>query len=178
MKFTIIARKLELTDKSREYIEKKLSKLDKFFKGDSEARIVVGTVKDMEYIEANVYSQGVVYRAEASDVDVKTATDKIIDVIERKIRKNKTRLEKRLKVDTSWDSAMINGDEYTGGEEKDDFEIVKVKKFTMKPMSDEEAILQMNLLGHSFFVYKDIESNDMRVVYKRRDGKYAIIESV
>ena len=178
MKFTIIARKINLKDKSKDYIEKKLSKLDKFFKGDSEARVVVGTVKDQEYVEANVYSQGVVYRAEALDVDVCTATDKIVDVIERQIRRNKTRLEKKLRADSDWNSAMISGATYSDGEDSDKIEIVKTKKFSIKPMTPEEAVLQMNLLGHNFFVFKDSEKNEMRVVYKRKDGKYAIIESV
>lgn len=178
MKFTIIARKIELKDKARDYIEKKLSKLDKFFKEDSEARVVVGTIKDQEYVEANVYSQGMVYRAEVSDTDVCTATDRIIDIIERQIRKNKTRLAKKIKTESAIDNIMLSGEEYTGGEEKSDFEIVKTKKFSIKPMTPNEAVLQMNLLGHNFFVFKDSETNDMSVVYRRKDGKYAIIESV
>lgn len=178
MKFTIIARKIDLREKTKEHIEKKLSKLDKFFKGDSEARVVVGTLKNMEYVEANVYSQGMVYRAEVSDVDVYAAIDRIVDIIERQIRKNKTRLAKKIRTDTPWDDKMISGEEYIGGEDKDEFEIVKTKKFAIKPMTPEEAVLQMNLLGHDFFVYKDVKTNEMRVVYKRNDGKYAIIESV
>ena len=178
MKFTIIARKIDLKANAKDYIEKKLSKLDKFFKDESEARVVVGTVKDQEYVEANVYSHGVVYRAEALDVDVCTATDKIVDVIERQIRRNKTKLEKKLRVDSDWDNMMISGTLYSGGEDKDEIEIVKTKKFSIKPMTPEEAVLQMNLLGHTFFVFKDSNTNDMKVVYKRKDGKYAIIESV
>ncbi len=178
MKFTIIARKITLKDKSKEYIEKKLSKLDKFFKDESEARVVVGTVKDQEYVEANVYSQGVVYRAEVLDADVCTAVDKIVDVIERQIRRNKTKLEKKLRVDTDWDNTMISGHVYSEGEDREKVEIVKTKKFAIKPMSPEEAVLQMNLLGHNFFVFKHSETNDMCIVYRRKDGKYAIIESV
>lgn len=177
MKFTFIARKFDLAPKAKEYIEKRLSKLDKFFSDEAEARVVVGTVKSLEYIEAQVYSQGVVFRAEASEADVCTAADKIVDVIERQIRKNKTRLEKKLK-GGQWDNKMISGNEYEGGEDNDELEIVKVKKFAIKPMTPEEAILQMNLLGHNFFVFKDSESNSMNVVYKRNDGKYAIIESI
>ena len=178
MKFTIIARKIELKDKAKDYIEKKLSKLDKFFGDEPEARVVVGALKNMEYVEANVYSQGMVYRAEVSDVDVCCATDRIVDIIERQIRKNKTRLAKKLKADASWDNKMISGEEYSAGEDKEKFEIVKTKKFAIKPMTPEEAVLQMNLLGHNFFVFKNSATNNMNVVYKRNDGKYAIIESV
>ena len=178
MKFTIIARKFNLTDKVKEYVEKKLGKLDKFFKDESEARVVLGTIKDNEYIEATIYAGGMIYRAEASDKEILAAIDNIVDVIERQIRKNKTRLEKKIKKDAALESRLISGAEYTGGEETDDFEIVKVKRFQIKPMTAEEAVLQMNLLGHTFFVFKNMDTNEMNVVYKRKDGKYALIESV
>ncbi|MCI5605120.1 MAG: ribosome-associated translation inhibitor RaiA [Clostridia bacterium] len=178
MKFTIIGRKLNVTDKVRDYVEKKLGKLDKFFKDESEARVVLGTIKDNEYIEASIYAGGMIYRAEASDREILAAIDKIVDLIERQIRKNKTRLAKKIKKDATLDSMLINGESYTEGEETKEFEIVKTKRFTVKPMSSEEAVLQMNLLGHSFFVFKNVDTNEMNVVYKRKDGKYAIIESV
>jgi putative sigma-54 modulation protein len=178
MKFTIIGRKIEVTDKVRDYVEKKLGKLDKFFKDESEARIVLGTIKENEYIEATIYAGGMIYRAEASDREILAAIDKIVDLIERQIRKNKTRLAKKIKKDATLDSLLISGENYTEGEETKEFEIVKTKRFTVKPMAAEEAVLQMNLLGHNFFVFKNVETNEMNVVYKRKDGKYAIIESV
>lgn len=178
MKFTIIGRKIEVTDKVRDYVEKKLGKLDKFFREESEARVVLGTIKENEYIEASIYASGMIYRAEASDREILAAIDKIVDLIERQIRKNKTRLAKKIKKDATLDSILISGENYTDGEETKEFEIVKTKRFTVKPMSAEEAVLQMNLLGHNFFVFKNVETNEMNVVYKRKDGKYAIIESV
>ncbi len=178
MKFTIIGRKFDVTDKVRDYVEKKLGKLDKFFREESEARIVLGTIKENEYIEATIYASGMIYRAEASDKEILAAIDKIVDVIERQIRKNKTRLAKKIKKDAALDTMLISGESYTEGEETTEFEIVKTKRFTVKPMSAEEAVLQMNLLGHSFFVFKNVETDEMNVVYKRKDGKYAIIESV
>lgn len=178
MKFKIIGRKYDLTDKIKDYVEKKLGKLDKFFREESEARVVIGTIKDNDYIEATIYAGGMMYRAEASDKEILVAIDKIVDVIERQIRKNKTRLEKKIKRDATLDNMLISGAPYTGGEETKEFEIVKTKRFTVKPMSIEEAILQMNLLGHSFFVFKNQETEEMNVVYKRKDGKYAVIESI
>lgn len=179
MRFTIIGRKLTITEQKREYIEKKLSKLDKFFDGDTEARVVVGTIKDLEYIEASVFAGGMIYRAEVSDSDVLAATDKLVDVIERQIRKNKTKLAKRLKAtESAWDNVLISGDTYTEGENNDKFEIVKTKRFHVKPMSPEEAVLQMNLLNHNFFVFLNQSTEEMNVVYKRNDGKYGLIESV
>lgn len=178
MRFNIIGRKIEVSDKYRNYIEKKLSRLDKFFKDEPEARIVIGTIKDNEYVEASVYAAGMIYRAEVIDADVLCATDKIVDVIERQIRKNKTRLEKKIKRDALNDSTMLNGTEYTDGEDSLEFRIVKRKRFQLKPMSAEEAVLQMNLLGHTFFVFRNIDTDEMNVVYKRNDGNYAVIESV
>ena len=139
MKFKIIGRRYDVTDKIRDYVEKKLGKLDK---------------------------------------EILAAIDKIVDVIERQIRKNKTRLSKKIKRDATLDAKLISGATYTEGEETKEFEVVKTKRFTVKPMSVEEAILQMNLLGHTFFVFKNQETDEMNVVYKRKDGKYAVIESI
>ena len=178
MKFKIIGRKYDVTDKIKDYVEKKLGKLDKFFRDESEARVVIGTIKDNDYIEATIYAGGMMYRAEASDKEILAAIDKIVDVIERQIRKNKTRLEKKIKRDATLDNMLLSGNTYTEGEETKEFEIVKTKRFTVKPMSSEEAVLQMNLLGHNFFVFKNQETDEMNIVYKRKDGKYAIIESI
>ncbi len=178
MKFNIIGRRYDVTDKIKDYVEKKLGKLDKFFREESEARVVIGTIKDNDYIEATIYAGGMMYRAEASDKEILAAIDKIVDVIERQIRKNKTRLEKKIKRDATLDNMLISGAPYTEGEETKEFEIVKTKRFVVKPMNAEEAILQMNLLGHTFFVFKNQDTDEMNVVYKRKDGKYAIIESI
>lgn len=178
MKINIIGRKITVTEKIKEYADKKLGKLDKFFKDEPEARLVIGTIKDNEYVEASIYAAGMIYRAEVIDTDVITAMDKIVDVIERQIRKNKTRLEKKIKREAVNDNTLINGEDYTEGEDVSEFKIVKKKRFTVKPMTAEEAILQMNLLGHSFFVFKNAETDQMNVVYKRKDGNYAVIESI
>ena len=152
--------------------------MDKFFKDEPEARIVIGTIKDNEYVEASIYASGMIYRAEVIDVDVITAMDKIVDVIERQIRKNKTRLEKKIKREAVNDNILLSGEDYTEGEDVSEFKIVKKKRFAVKPMTAEEAVLQMNLLGHNFFVFKNAETEQMNVVYKRKDGNYAIIESI
>lgn len=178
MKFTIIERKIRLKPGARDYIEKKLGKLDKFFKEEAQARVVVGTIKDMEYVEVNLYAGGMVYRAEATDEHATTAADRLVDIIERQIRKNKTRLAKKLREDAPWDAQLISGADYTEGEELGEFQIVRTKRFNIKPMSPEEAILQMKLLGHSFFVFKNQDTDEVNIVYERKDGKYAIIESV
>lgn len=178
MKFNIIGRKYNIKDSVREYVEKKLSKLDKFFKDEPTARVVLGTIKDNDYIEAQINAGGVIFRAEVVDKEILAAIDKIVDVIERQIRKNKTRLAKRIRENSVMDNQLISGGRYFEEEEQSEFEIVKKKRFAVKPMSAEEAILQMNLLGHSFFVFKNVDTSEMNVVYQRKDGKYALIESV
>ena len=178
MKFNILTRKITLTEAESEYITKKLSKLDKFFKDEPEARITAGTIKDKEYIEVSIFVGGMIYRAEVTDIDIKAAADEAVDLIERQIRKNKTRLERKIKREAISDEMLLSGASYTGGEDTDEYKIVKVKRFRVKPMSPEEAVLQMELLGHSFFVFKNSDTNEMNVVYKRKDGNYSLIESV
>ena len=178
MKFTIIGRKIDVKPKVKDYIEKKLSKLDKFFKDESEARVVIGNIKDNDYIEATIYAGGMIYRAEVTESEMFAAVDKIVDVIERQIRKNKTKLEKKIKKEALNDSLMLSGDTFDEGEDKSEFDIVKTKRFPLKPMSVEEAILQMNLLGHNFYIFKNMNTNETNIVYKRNDKKYAVIESI
>ena len=178
MKFNIIGRKITVNEKNSEYIKKKIGKLDKFFKEEPQARIVIGTVKDKEYIEATIYSEGIIFRGEVTDTDVFTATDKVVDLVERQIRKNKTKLEKKTRRDAFDDSKLLSGDDYDDIEDPAEFNIVKKKRFQVKPMNVEEAVLQMNLLGHNFFVFKNQDTDEMNVVYKRKDGDYAIIESI
>ena len=172
MKFNIIGRKYDIKENVREYIEKKLSKLDKFFKTEPTARVVLGTIKDNDYIEAQINAGGMIFRAEASDREILAAVDKIIDVIERQIRKNKTKINKR---NNSNKFKEFNFDFEIMEEEEEDSKVVKRKHIEMKPMDEEEAILEMELLGHSFFLYKDMYSNDVCVVYKRKDGNYGVI---
>lgn len=178
MKFNILSRKITLTEDENDYIRKKLSKLDKFFKDESEARIVAGTIKDKEYIEASIYAGGMIFRAEVTETDVKTAVDEVVDLIERQIRKNKTRLERKIKREALSDELLLSGSSYTGGEDTSEYKIVKTKRFQVKPMSPDEAVLQMRLLGHSFFVFKNDKTGEMNVVYQRKDGNFALIESI
>jgi len=172
MKTTIVARKMDLTTGLKEYVEKKLTKLDKFFDEDTEAKITMSVEKNRQKIEATIYSHSTIYRVEQITSDMYVTMDKIIDDMERQIRKNKTRLEKRLKKDAFVDAGVYD----VPVEEEKEFNIIKTKSFTTKPMSSEEAILQMNLLGHTFFVYKNSETEKNNIVYKRKDGNYGIIE--
>ncbi len=177
MKFNIIGRKMSVSEKKTDYITKKIGKLDKFFKTEPEARIVIGSEKDKEYIEATICSDGLMVRAESRQDDIYSAIDKAVDIIERQIRKNKTKLEKKIKREAVSDNELISGEVFSD-EEDGEFNIIKTKRFSVKPMSVQEAILQMNLLGHSFFVFKNQDTDELNVVYKRKDGNFAVIESV
>ena len=119
-----------------------------------------------------IYSNNTIFRVEQVTSDMYVTMDKIIDDMERQIRKNKTRLEKKLRKDAFVDMGVSD----VPVEEETEFNIIKTKTFTTKPMSSEEAILQMNLLGHTFFVYKNAETEKNNIVYKRKDGNYGIIE--
>ncbi len=174
MKVIISGRRIEIEERLKDLIEKKLSKLDKFFREDAEAKVTLtGEKGDRCVMEITVFSSGMIYRAEEISDDAYVAIDKIVTVIERQIRKNKTRLEKRLK-ENAFDAS--NFESGTETDEEKDFTVVKTKKVALKPMSTEEAILQMNLLGHNFFVFKDSATEETKLVYKRKDKNYALIE--
>ena len=174
MKVIISGRRIEIEERLKEIIEKKLSKLDKFFREDAEAKVTLtGEKGDRCVMEITVFTGGMIYRAEENTDDAYTAIDKIVTVIERQIRKNKTRLEKRLR-ENAFDAA--NFETGTETDEEKEFNVVKQKKIALKPMSTEEAILQMNLLGHAFFVFKDAASEETKLVYKRNDKDYGLIE--
>ena len=171
MKFIITGRKIDVTEGMKSRIYAKLGKLDKFFADEPEAKVTVSAVKDRHTVEVTIYDNGVIYRAEETDSDLYTAIDRIEDVIERQMRRHKTHLEKKLKK-----GAFDIPYEGVGIEEEKEFNVVKVKKFAFKPMSCEEAILQMELLGHTFFVFNDSETEQICIVYKRKDGNYGLIE--
>lgn len=171
MKITTTGRKIDVTEGLRGYVDKKISKLTKYFQDSTEAQVTLSVQKDYHTIEVTVYHEGMIFRAELTDRDMYAAIDRVVDVLERQIRKQKTKLEKRLREGAFNDIAPA--DDY---DEDEEFKIVKVKKYKNKPMSPEEAILQMNLLGHEFYIFTNSETNDKEVVYKRKDGNYGLIE--
>lgn len=171
MKITTTGRKITVTDGLKSYADKKLSKLDKFFADESTAQVTLSVQKDDHIIEVTIHHEGMIFRAEVRDADMYAAIDRVVDVLERQIRKQKTRLEKKLR-EGAFDSPAEFGDY----DEEHEFKIVKTKKYESKPMSPEEAILQMNLLGHEFYIFSNSETLDKEVVYKRKDGNYGLIE--
>ncbi len=172
MKIRIITKKFTLTDDVREWIEKKLNKLDKFFPEDTEATVALSSTKIGERIELTIYRNGSIFRSEVADKDYKCALDTAMENIERQIRKNRTRLEKKIHVKKEvFAEADI-------AEAEDEIAVAKVKRFEMQAMTVEEAILQMNLLQHSFYMFLNSESGRYNVVYKRDDNQYGVIEPI
>ncbi len=171
MKISIYGKQMTVRESLKALVEKKLAKFDKFFGDDSEAFVTCKTRKGTKIIEITINYNGTVFRCEDEGETFMTALDRAVEGLERQIRKNKTKIEKNLKR-----GAFIIGeeddDEYV---EEGDFEI-RVKTFPFKPMSPEEAILQMNLVGHSFYAFTDAQSGDVCVVYKRKaEGSYGLI---
>ena len=172
MKSNIYVRKTQLTQQQKDMIVKKIDKLGKFFDDDVTADIVVGYQRDEKIVEVTIRTPQMIYRAEERNEDALCATDEIVDSIVRQIRKNKTRLAKRLRagVDKSFDFGTLD-------EGESEINIVKTKKHSIKPMDAEEAVLQMKMLGHSFFVFLDSSTNHTSIVYRRKDGNYGLIET-
>ncbi len=170
MKITVVGRQMSVSEDLKQLAEKKLSKLDRFFPDEENATVTFSRKRDRENIEITISAANTLFRCETDDETFRNAMDRGVDTIERQIRKNKTRLEKRLRrtVPADW------GDPSDETHETEEFRIRR-KYFKFKPMSAEEAILQMQLLGHEFFVFEDEASGDTCVVYARHDGDFGLI---
>jgi putative sigma-54 modulation protein len=172
MKITTIGRQMDVPEDLKALFDKKLRKFDKFFRDDAVAYITLSKKRNMEVLELTISSGGTLYRSEKEGTTFNNALDEVIEAIERQIRKNKTRLEKRLREGAFVRETAEPALEHI--EEEPEFNI-RVKSFSIKPMTPEEAILQMNLLGHTFFMFRNAESGEVNVVYKRHDSDYGMI---
>ena len=176
MKFTYTCKKVTLNDSIKDYAEKKISKLERYFReDDTSASVTFSVEKDhLCTVEITIRGAGPLLRAQtqAPDGDMRGAIDAAVGYIERQILKNKTRLSKRLRSEAFAPAAAP--DDFEINEEKE-FNIVRTKRFAVKPMSTEEAVLQMNLLGHSFFVYRNSDDESLCIVYQRKNGGYGLI---
>ena len=174
MKFTFTEKRMEAGGDLRAYAEKKVGKIDRLFKNDSEAFITFSMERGRFTIELTLSNNGMFYRVRETTSDAFASVDSACAAIERQIRKNKTRLEKKLR-EGAFEREIKPM--YVEPEE-DEFAVIRTKKFPIKPMTVEEAILQMNLLEHEFFVFKNHEDEDaFSVVYRRKDGGYGLIAS-
>ena len=176
MKYTYACKKVSLNESIKEYAEKKISKLERYFREeDATASVTFSVERDhLCTVELTIRSGSTLLRAqtEAPDGDMRGAIDAAVGYIERQILKNKTRLAKRLRSEGFPPS--VPSDDFEVAEEKE-FNIVRTKRFAVKPMSPEEAILQMNLLDHDFFVFRNSDDDSLSIVYQRKAGGYGLI---
>lgn len=178
MKFTFTEKRMGSSEELRDYSVRKISKLDRFFKTEAEAFVTFSLERGRFLAEITIHNNGLYYRASELTSDMYASVDSGVAAIERQIRRNKTRLEKRLKegaLERDQTPAYVPPVEEPEDEDEE-FTIIRSKRFSIKPMSPEEAILQMNLLGHEFFVFKNMEEDEaVSVVYKRKQGGYGLI---
>ena len=175
MKFQYSEKKVKLPQNVHAYAEKKVMKLARYFEEDAEALVVFSVEKNRNNVELTVRGAGTWFRAHESTSDMFASIDAAIGTIEGQIRKNKTRLAKRLRQDAFVRTADETS--FIAEEPEDDLKIVRIKKFRMEPMTREEAILQMNLLEHNFFAFRDEDNGgSFAVVYRRNDGGYGLID--
>ena len=174
MKFKITGKNFDVTEALKDRVNKKLGKLEKFFNPQTEAQVTMSIQRNRHILEVTIPFGGITLRAEVAGEDMYACIDKAEDILERQIRKNKTRLSKRLHSGAFEQPDAFRADTFV--EEETEFRVVRTKKFAVKPMPVEEAILQMNLLGHEFFMFSNAETNQVNVVYKRKDGNYGLIE--
>lgn len=176
MKITITGRKVNLRDSFKERVNKKLAKFERFFGDDADANVTVTLEKNRQTVEITVRSKGYIYRAEQTCDDMNDALDTAIEHLSGQIRKNKTKLDKRLKTDRPQFAFEPLEENQPDVPEEHDFQIIRSKKFKVSPMNIDDAILEMNMLDHEFFMFRNDFTNEINVVYKRRDGNYGLLE--
>ncbi len=177
MKFQYSEKKVKLPGNVHAYAEKKVMKLARYFDEDAEALVVFSVEKNRNNVELTVHGAGTWFRAHESTSDMFASIDAAVGTIEGQIRKNKTRLARRLRQDAFVRSAEETS--FTPDDKEDDLSIVRIKTFYFKPMTRDEAVLQMNLLEHNFFAFRDAENGGcFAVVYRRNDGGFGLIEDV
>ncbi len=175
MKITIVGRKVNLRDNFKELAKKKLSRFSRIFDEDADANVTVSLERNRQTVEITIKQRGMYYRAEATDYEMNDALDQAISKLGRQIRKNKTKLEKEIH-SAALDQYIQDYVFSAEPEDEPDYEIVRNKKFFVKPLSVEEAILQMNMLDHQFYMFRNDATGEINVVYKRKDGNYGLLE--
>ena len=172
MKYVITGRGTNVTDGLRSAIEEKLGKLEHYFAPDTEVHVTIKVEKDRQKVEVTVPVKGHIIRAEQVSDDMYVSIDLIEDIIERQLRKYKTKIVDSKQNVGSFTSEFMQEDDY----EDEDVKVIRTKRFAVKPMDPEEACVQMELLNHSFYVFRNAETDEVNVVYKRKGGDYGLIE--
>lgn len=171
--FTVRGKNIEITPALKEYVEKRIGKVTRYFDTVGEITVILTVEKSRHIVEVTVPLNGMLLRGEESTTDMYASIDLVIDKLEKQIEKYKTKLARKLRSGIlKPDAASVS----TPALDSDDFPLVKTKRFAVKPMDVQEAIMQMNLINHDFFVFTNADTEDVNVVYRRRDGAYGLIE--
>lgn len=173
MRYTITGRNIEITPALRDAVQDKLGKLEKYFSADTEALITLGIQKELQKIEVTIPVKGSIIRAEESSTDMYVSIDLVEEIIERQIKKYRKKLIDKKQSAQAFSSLFMESDDNLAEEE---IKISKIKHFDMKPMYPEDACLEMELLGHSFYMFLNAETDQISVVYKRQGNTYGLIE--
>jgi putative sigma-54 modulation protein len=181
MNYNVRGENIEVTPAIREYVEKKVAKMERYFTETPEANVNVNLRFNQDKtskVEVTIPLPQLVLRAEETNSDMYAAVDLIVDKLERQVRKHKTKVNRKFrdKGDLAPTFAVVESSDSHDYVE-DELEVVRTKRFDLKPMDSEEAILQMNMLGHNFYVFTNAETHRTNVVYKRKDGRYGLIEA-
>ena len=181
MKYNVRGENIEVTPAIREYIEKKISKLDRYFTEAPDAKVNVNLKFNQDKsskVEVTITMPQLVLRAEETHIDMYAAIDLVTDKLERQIRKHKTKVNRKFREKGEFPITFATSENTEVQDlDEDELEVVRTKRFDLKPMDSEEAILQMNMLGHNFYVFNNADTNRTNVVYKRADGRYGLIET-
>lgn len=178
MDFVIRGNHLSVTEALRNFVQHKLGRLDKFLEMNptGDANVVLSVLKNRHKVEVTIPYPGLIVRAEETSDDMYTSIDLVVQKLERQIRKYKTKVTRKFRRDSSLQEGTSLIEQSLPKEPAEEFPVVRMKKFHFKPMDTQEAILQMNTLGHDFFVFTHADTNEVSVVYKRKDGRYGLIE--
>ena len=171
MKINVVGRKVTLRNNFKEMAERKLQKFDRIFDEDAEATVTATVERNSQTVEITIRQRGMIYRAEDTAGEMNEALDNALAAMGRQIRRNKTRLEKARKVSPGVELA----EDYYYDEPDEELDVVRTKRFFVEVMTPEEAILQMNMMGHGFFLFRDDESGQINVVYRRKNGDYGLL---
>lgn len=178
MKINIRSKNIEVTPTLQDYVEKRLSKIEKYvekhFESEIEAQVTLSVAKENHIVEVTIYVNSLLLRGEETTSDMYASIDLVVDKVERQMHKYKTKINRKLRQSGIKDLNEQFGQRHE--EEEKEPKVVKTKRFVMKPMHVEEAILQMNLLGHDFFVFHNADTEEINVLYIRKDGNYGLIE--
>ena len=172
MKFIISGKNIDVTDGLRSAVNEKIGKLERYFTDSTEIHVTLSTEKERQKIEVTIPMKGNIIRAEQESNDMSVSIDLVEEIIERQLRRYKTKLIEKQQTAVSLNKAFIEEE----NEDDEEIRIIRTKRFAVKPMDSEEACVQMELLGHSFFVFRNAETDEVNVVYKRKNHTYGLIE--